>query len=151
MLIGLFSESPTTGPEVRFHIRGPKPQHSVVGEGVSITCSIAAPDVDETFEMLVDGISYRRVSWHDSGHNAHYSRERLDNGTFVTEIGISFHEFPAKKNLTVIRCFSLKYDGEISLTINVQPAHASKFYPLTSTLVFSTSALIIHLISIGIF
>ena len=123
-----------------FHIRGPKPQYSVVGESSSITCSIAAPEFDETFEMFVDGISYREIRF-----DAQRTRTGLENGTVVTNIAFFADELIAEFNLTVIRCLSLKYDGEISLTINLRPANASKLYPLTYcltlTLVFSSSAL----------
>ena len=120
---------------MNLHIRGPKPQYAIVGEGSSITCAIAAPTVDQTFHMLINGIPLQNVTAKDPGskeaifaRDANFTREiyRLENGTVETAIAGFIEVFRVDHNMTEIKCLSEKYDSVISMNITLRPSNSSR-------------------------
>ena len=118
----------TSISDVRFHIRGPKYYAQEVGQGSSITCSVAAPEFDETFEMYVNGIHTSDLCeegspWCSAGFNR--SIWRYDNGTVETSINGFVDEFTAGHNETYIECTSYKYNGSVSEWISLRPDNST--------------------------
>ncbi|KAL5266932.1 hypothetical protein ACHWQZ_G004096 [Mnemiopsis leidyi] len=117
-----------TDSEVRFHIRGPEYYAREVGQGSSITCSIAAPEIDDTFEMYVNGIRSSDLCaedspWCSAGFNK--SIYTYDNGTVETSVEGLVYEFTSAHNETYIKCTSYKYSGSISEWISLRPDNST--------------------------
>ena len=113
--------------DVRFHIRGPRHYNSVVGQGSSITCSIDAPEADDTFVMFVDGTPFYNLSSNSTWYSAGFNKSSYDwgNGTISTDIEGFVDEFTADHNRTLINCTSYKYPGHISMRIRVRPDNST--------------------------
>ena len=60
-------------------------------------------------------------SWSGAGFN--FSDFDHENGTIETSIAGYIDSFTESDNMTEIRCFSKKYDGEISMTIELRDNH----------------------------
>ena len=110
-----------------FHIRGPKAQNAMIGQGSSITCSIAAPEKDLTFEMYVNGRSFSKLSPDSPWNSAGFKRSTYDwnNGTVSTDIEGFVEKFTGGHNNTAIYCTSYKYPGHVSLNITLHPDNST--------------------------
>ena len=113
--------------EAIFHIRGPKAQNAMIGQGSSITCSIAAPEEDLTFEMYVNGRSFSKLSPDSPWNSAGFKRSTYDwnNGTVSTDIEGFVESFTGGHNNTAIYCTSYKYPGHVSLNITLHPDNST--------------------------
>ena len=109
--------------EVIMHIRGPKPDYSKIGEGSSITCSIAASYEDEDFVMYIDGVAFDELSddsvWKEAGFE--WTSYDLMNGTIESSIEGFVEEFNNDHNMTEIRCYSMKHEAEVTTEIVLHP------------------------------
>ena len=112
---------------MRFHIRGPKPRYAMIGQGSSITCSVAAPQNDSTFEMYIDGTPASQLSPYSPWYNASFTRStyRYRNGTVSTDIEGYVDEFTADHNGALINCTSWKYNGSIATYIRLRPDNST--------------------------
>ena len=79
--------------------------------------------------MTINGVPYNEIAAADTwGSEADFRRseERLENGTVETAIAGFIDTFREDHNMTEIRCFSELFSGEISTTLLLRPAGASK-------------------------
>merc|ERR1712176_180856 len=109
------------------HIRGPKPRYAMIGQGSSITCSVAAPQNDSTFEMYIEGTPASQLSPYSPWYNASFTRStyRYRNGTVPTDIEGYVDEFTADHNGALINCTSWKYNGSIATYIRLRPDNST--------------------------
>ena len=112
---------------VRFHIRGPNNGSAMVGQGSSITCSIDAPEADDTFVMYIDGTPFSELSPECPWSKAGFNRSTFDweNGTISTDIVGFVDEFTSGHNGTEINCTSWKYNGHVAMEIDLQPDNST--------------------------
>ena len=108
---------------MRYHIRGPgRHGEAVIGTGSSITCSVAAPEEDDTFEMEINGYIWNSDSLEGAWSEAGFSKSvyNYENGTIETRIEGFVESFTKEHDMTIIKCHSYKYEGEVDMTIKIQ-------------------------------
>ena len=108
---------------MRYHIRGPgRHGEAVIGTGSSITCSVAAPEEDDTFDMEINGNSWGRGELEGPWTEAGFARSVYvhRNGTISTNIEGFVESFTKEHDMAIIKCHSWKYEGGVDMTIKIQ-------------------------------
>ena len=114
--------------EVFFGTIGPGYDEQEVGKSSEIGCFIYAPELDESLDMYINGISFSKISptnspWQTADFERVSLGETLEDGGSVnaTYIIASVQEFTEAHNETIINCTSEKYKEHASMKIILRP------------------------------